>query len=49
MVRRAKDEGVDVLTWTVNELDEAVRLRQAGVTGFTTDHVDQLLTWAGQD
>lgn len=49
MVRRAKDEGVDVLTWTVNELDEAVRLRQAGVTGFTTDHVDRLLTWAGQD
>ena len=49
MVRRAKDEGVDVVTWTVNEPDEAIRLRQAGVTGFTTDHVDRLLTWAGQD
>jgi glycerophosphoryl diester phosphodiesterase len=49
VVRRAKDEGVDVVTWTVNEPDEATRLRNAGVTGFTTDHVERLLTWAGQD
>ncbi len=49
VVRRASDEGVDVVTWTVNEPDEATRLRQAGVTGFTTDHVDRLLTWAGQE
>ena len=49
MVRRAKDEGIDVVTWTVNEPDEATLLRQAGVTGFTTDHVDRLLGWAGQE
>ena len=49
VVRRAKDEGVDVVTWTVNDPDEANRLRQAGVTGFTTDHVDRLLAWAGRE
>ncbi len=48
MVRRAKDQGVDVVTWTVNEPDEATRLREAGVTGFTTDHVDRLLAWANR-
>ena len=49
LVQRAKDEGVDVVTWTVNEPAEATRLRRAGVTGFTTDHVDRLLAWAGQE
>ena len=49
LVQRAKDEGVGVVTWTVNEPDEATRLRQAGVTGFTTDRVDRLLAWAGQE
>lgn len=48
VVRRANDEGIDVVTWTVNEPHEATRLRQAGVTGFTTDHVGRLLTWATQ-
>ena len=47
VVRRAKDKGVDIVTWTVNEPDEATRLRHAGVTGFTTDHVERLLEWAG--
>ena len=46
VVQRAKDEGVDVVVWTVNEADEATRLRKAGVTGFTTDCVDRLLVWA---
>lgn len=49
VVQRAKAEGVDVVTWTVNEPDEATRLQQAGITGFTTDHVARLLTWAGQE
>ena len=49
VVQRAKDEGVGVVTWTVNEPDEASRLRQVGVTGFTTDHVDRLLAWAGRE
>ncbi len=48
VVQRAKDEGVEVVTWTVNEPDEATRLRRAGVTGLTTDHVNRLLAWAGQ-
>ena len=47
VVRRANDEAVDVVTWTVNEPEQATRLRRAGVTGFTTDHVDRLLAWAG--
>ena len=49
VVQRAKDKGVEVVTWTVNQPDEAKRLRRAGVTGFTTDHVDRLLVWAGQE
>ena len=49
VVQRAKDKGVGVVTWTVNELDEATLLLRAGVTGFTTDHVDRLLAWAGQE
>ncbi len=49
VVKRAKDEDVDVVTWTVNEPDEVTLLRQSGVTGFTTDHVDRLLAWAGQE
>ena len=48
VVGRAKEEGVDVVTWTVNEPDEATQLRHAGVTGFTTDHVERLLDWASQ-
>ncbi len=48
IVQRANDEGVEVVTWTVNEPDEATRLREAGVTGFTTDHVDRLLAWANR-
>ena len=48
VVGRAKAEGVDVVTWTVNELDEATRLLDDGVIGFTTDHVERLLEWAGQ-
>jgi glycerophosphoryl diester phosphodiesterase len=49
VVQRARGEGIEVVTWTVNEPDEATRLRRAGVTGFTTDHVDRLLAWAGQE
>ena len=49
VVQRANNEGVDVVTWTVNEPDEATRLWQAGVIGFTTDHVDRLLAWASQE
>ena len=47
--KRIEDEGVEVVTWTVNEPEEATRLRQSGVTGFTTDEVDRLLAWAGQE
>jgi glycerophosphoryl diester phosphodiesterase len=49
VVRRAKDEGIKVVTWTVNEPDDATRLRAAGVTGFTTDRVEKLLTWAARE
>ena len=49
VVQRARDEGVEVVTWTVNEPAEATLLRQSGVTGFTTDHVGRLLEWAGQE
>ena len=34
VVQRAKDKGVGVVTWTVNELDEATLLLRAGVTGL---------------
>ncbi len=47
VVQRARDEGVEVVTWTVNETGDATRLRRAGVTGFTTNHVARLVAWAG--
>ena len=37
------------MTWTVNEPEEATRLRQAGVSGFTTDQVGLLLAWADEE
>ncbi len=46
-VGRAKDAGIDVAVWTVNEPEEATRLAEAGVTRFTTDQVERLLAWAG--
>ena len=46
LVERAREAGVDVAVWTVNDLDEATRLAQAGVTRFTTDQVERLIAWA---
>lgn len=46
VVTRARDAGVDVAVWTVNDPDEATTLRAAGVTRFTTDEVARLLEWA---
>lgn len=42
-MRRAEDEGVRVNTWTVNEPEVAVELRDLGVNGIVTDHPDVIL------
>lgn len=45
LARRAIELGIPVAVWTVNDPAEATRLRQAGVTRFTTDQVESLLSW----
>ena len=44
-VGRAREAGVDVAVWTVNDPNEATLLAEAGVTRFTTDQVEKLLAW----
>jgi len=46
LVREAVERGVDVAVWTVDEVEEADRLRDAGVRGFTTNQVERLLEWS---
>jgi glycerophosphoryl diester phosphodiesterase len=47
LARRALDRGIPLAVWTVNDPAEADRLRAAGVTRFTTDQVETLLSWRG--
>jgi len=44
-VDRAREAGIDVAVWTVNDPEEATRLAESGVTRFTTDQVERLLDW----
>ncbi len=43
--RRALERGIRVAVWTVDDPIDAGRLREAGVTRFTTNQVDALLAW----
>lgn len=45
LMEQARARSVDVAVWTVDEPDDAERLRQAGVTRITTNQVERLLTW----
>lgn len=45
LVPRARAQGVDVAVWTVNDVDEARALADAGVRRFTTDEVERLVAW----
>ncbi len=45
LVAQATERGVEVAVWTVDSTAEAERLRQAGVTRFTTNQVERLLVW----
>lgn len=45
LARRALDRAVALAVWTVNEPAQATRLRDAGVTRFTTNRVEELLAW----
>jgi len=47
-VRRARDAGLDVAVWTVDDPGDATRLWDLGVTRFTTNEVERLLAWAGE-
>lgn len=42
----ARDGGVDVAVWTVDDTSEADALRSAGVSRFTTNEVATLLDWS---
>jgi len=42
---RARDEGVDLAVWTVDDPDEAGRLLALGVRRITTNRVSELLAW----
>ena len=44
-IERARQKGIDVAVWTVNDPLEATRLRETGVTRFTTDKVRGLMDW----
>lgn len=46
IVDQARKIGIDMVVWTVNNIDEANRLKDIGVTRFTTDQIDLLLGWA---
>ena len=39
-VARAHEQGVQVNTWTVNDVDQVERLRDAGVDAIITDNSD---------
>ena len=43
--RRALDRGIAIAVWTVDDATDAGRLRDVGVTRFTTNQVDTLLQW----
>ncbi len=47
VVQRARANGLEVATWTVNDPEEAAILQKAGVTRFTTDQIERLVAWAG--
>jgi glycerophosphoryl diester phosphodiesterase len=40
MVKKAKDAGLEVLSWTIDDSEEAKRLVQLGVSGITTNRPD---------
>ena len=46
LTRVAREAGIDLCVWTVNEPEEASRLADVGVTRFTTNEVERLLEWA---
>ncbi|MEK9502076.1 glycerophosphodiester phosphodiesterase [Gaopeijia maritima] len=45
LVAQATERGIAVAVWTVDSAAEAEQLRQAGVTRFTTNQVERLLSW----
>lgn len=46
VIRSALERELPVAVWTVDEVDDARRLWDAGVGRFTTNKVDELLGWA---
>lgn len=46
LASRARERGIELAVWTVNDPAEADRLWAAGVQGFTTDQVGPMLEWA---
>jgi glycerophosphoryl diester phosphodiesterase len=40
LMENARERGIKVIPWTVNELDEMIRLKNMGVDGLITDYPD---------
>ena len=45
LARRAGEAGIPLAVWTVDEAEEAERLKAMGVERFTTNRVEDLLGW----
>ena len=45
-IRKARNLGLDVQVWTINDYDEMVRLLEAGVDGLITDYPDRAIAAA---
>lgn len=48
LVARAREQDVEVAVWTVDDVGEARRLVDAGVTRLTTNEVERLLRWRAE-
>jgi glycerophosphoryl diester phosphodiesterase len=44
-VREARESEVEIVTWTVNDPEDASRALSLGIRMFTTDEVERLLVW----
>jgi glycerophosphoryl diester phosphodiesterase len=44
-VREAQDAGVEVMAWTVDEIEDAEAAVEMGITRLTTNEVERLLSW----
>lgn len=47
-VRKARERGMKIVPWTVDERDEALRMKSLGVDAIITNRPDSMQVWIGQ-